>query len=532
MKKTIALLLAVIMMTSAFSSCGSDDGNVDNLEYPVFKKPTYMIYYGEVDDSVVENAQKYDIAILHPRQGDLTRKQVKEIQSAGTKVLGYIAVGEDLRTAGKTAAEMLGDERFTGDGTGPKVDSRAEDETSLASADIKGITSPGGSGFASYYLDDNDRDGKPDFNPYFTCAYTNIGDPNWYDVLDNMKFDGDDNVPGIKEILTEDYGRGLGCDGLFLDTVDTCAPNGYTSDEDPGKTRFEWTAPGVNDFLERVRKNYPDKLICQNRGLFFFNHLLEHYKYSTRTNLDYLFFESYMLDSNPTQLFNEGFFADNKYNQLPKLSVEANRPDGFTVLSLGYAEGPEEYGLKKALNGKKGSGLAILREEIAEAENIAGFSHYITNANLTMINDFVLDNRITNDDEEPAWSSVYNNSTVWPPHEPEPRIGICSAEATKGGAIVTWDVALDKTGVTYVLYYKDTPFDFEADPELNNSKKMILEPTVSDEYEQGQYDAIPYRAEISGLESGKTYYMVIRAVDKSEEHNKEKNTVFQTVTPD
>ena len=530
MKKWTALFLAVMMMTSILGSCGSDEEEFA-IELPVVKKPTYMIYYGVVDEDVVENAKQYDIAILHPRQGDLKRKQVEEIQSAGTKVLGYIAVGEDLRTAGMTAADLLADERFTGDGSGPKVDARAEGETSLAAADIKGVTSPGGSGFASYYLDDNDKDGKPDFNPYFTCAYTNIGDPAWYDVLDGMQFDGDDNVPGIREILTTDFGRGLGCDGLFLDTVDTCAPDSYTSDDDPGKTRFEWTAPGVKDFVARIKQNYPEKLICQNRGLFFYNHLLEHYQYSPREKVDYLFFESYMLDSNSSQLFNEGFFADNKFNQLPKLSVEASRADGFTVLSLGYAEGPGKYGLKKALEGKMGVGLAILREDIAEAENTAGFSHYITNANLTQLNDFVLKNRIETDEDEPVWSSVYNNSTEWPPHEPEPRVGICAALPAKGGATVYWDVALDKTGVSYVLFYSEKPFDFAADPELKKVKKILLSPTITPEYEQGQYDALPYQAEVDGLESGKEYYLVIRAFDKSENHNGERNTVYLTVTP-
>ena len=98
MKRITAILLVVIMMTSVLSSCGSDEkGNV--IDIPVVKKPTYMIYYGEVNEAVVENAKQYDLAILHPRQGNLTREQVEEIQSTGTKVLGYIAIGEDLRTA-------------------------------------------------------------------------------------------------------------------------------------------------------------------------------------------------------------------------------------------------------------------------------------------------------------------------------------------------------------------------------------------------------------------------------------------------
>ena len=526
--KKAFVFVAVVMMLSTLVSCCNIE---DEIEIPVVKKPTYMIYYGVVDETVIANAVKYDIAILHPRQGNITRDQVAEIQSAGTKVLGYIAVGEDLRTAGKTPGEMLNDERFIGDGSGPRIDPRDEGNLSLSNISVSGSDSPGGAGYASYYLDDNDHDGKPDVNPYFTCAYTNIGDPAWYDVLNNMLIDGQDNVPGMKEILTTEYGRGLGCDGLFLDTVDTCAPNGYTSDDNPGKTRFEWTAVGVPDFMARIKAEYPDKLICQNRGLFFYNHLLEHYRYSPRASVDYLFFESYMLDSNPSALYNEGFFADNKYNQLPKLAVEASRPDGFTVLSLGYAEGPEEYELQSTLSGSSEAGLDVLKQDIWEADDIAGFSHYITNGQLTMLNDFVLHNRDEEDETPPVWSSVYNHSTEWPPHETEPRVGICAAESIEGGARVFWDVALDKTGVVYVLYYQDKSLDFAADPDLNGAEKMILTPTVTEEYQQGQSDAYPYSAEITGLESGKKYYMVIRAVDQSERHNTEMNTVYQTVIP-
>ena len=530
MKKT-AFLLAVMIMLSILGSCGDKDSAGKELSIPVVEKPTYMIYYGVVNEEVVMNAMKYDVVILHPRQGNLTRKNVERIQSGGTKVLGYIAVGEDLRTAGKTPEEMKEDPRFKGDGTGPRVDSRAEGVTSLSAATKQGASSPGGSGFASYYLDDNDRDGMPDFNPNFLCAYTNIGDPAWYEVLDNMLIDGEDNVPGIREILTTDYGRGLGCDGLFLDTVDTCAPNSFTTDDNPARTRFEWTAVGAADFMARIRENYPDKLICQNRGLFFFNHLLEHYRYSTRSSIDYLFFESYMLDSSAEAAYNEGFFADNKHNQMPKLAVEASMPDGFTVLSLGYAEGPEELRLADALIGKNVKGKDLLLQDLEEADEKAGFSHYIANGQLTSINDFVLINRNPEDDNPPVWSSVYNNSTEWPPHEPEPRTGIGEVKPLEGGAEVYWDVALDKTGVSYVLYYQKKPFDFETDPTLEGAEKMLLTPEISEEYARGTADAYPYKAEITGLESGQEYYLLIRAVDRSQKHNMEQNTVNQMVIP-
>jgi len=35
--------------------------------------------------------------------------------------LGYISIGEDLRTLGITSEQMLKDKRFKGDGTGPRV---------------------------------------------------------------------------------------------------------------------------------------------------------------------------------------------------------------------------------------------------------------------------------------------------------------------------------------------------------------------------------------------------------------------------
>lgn len=525
MKKR-ALFMAAVLSLSLLNGCAAEGD--EPLEYPVTEKPTYMIYYGAVDDAVIENAKQYDIAVLHPRQGYLTREQVAEIQTAGTKVLGYIAVGEDLRTAGMTPEEMLADARFVGDGSGPRVDPRGEGETSLENAFVAGSDSPGGSGYASYYLDDNDHDGKPDMNPYFTCAYTNIGDPAWYDVLDQMTIDGEDKVPGIREILSDDYGRGLNCDGLFLDTIDTCAPNAYTTDDDIGRTRFEWTAVGVNDLISRIKAEYPGVLICQNRGLFFYNHLLEHYQYAPRESIDYLFFESYMLDSNPAQLYNEGFFADNKHNLVPRLAVEGGRPDGFTVLSLGYAEGPEEYNLAETLLGNASDGLEVLQTDLREADDLAGFSHYITNGQLTALNDFVLHHRTEDDTQPPVWSSTYNNSTEWPPHEPEPRVGIGAAESAVGGVTVSWDVALDKNGVVYTLYYQDTPFDFAADPDLLKAKKYLLEPEITEAYEQGDAQAYPYQATVTGLERGKSYYFVIRAVDTSGHHNEEKNTVYLT----
>lgn len=82
------------------------------------------------------------------------------------------------------------------------------------------------------------------------------------------------------------YGRGLGCDGVFLDTIDTAAPNTYTSTASSNESKFEWTAPGFSAFIQHVRQAYPDRLILQNRGLFFFDPQYPHYAFTPRGNID------------------------------------------------------------------------------------------------------------------------------------------------------------------------------------------------------------------------------------------------------
>lgn len=492
-------------------------------------RPSYMIYYGQLDGPIIERAKRYDIVILHPKYGDITREQVAEIQSAGTLVLGYLSVGEDLRTAGMTPEEMLLDPRFIGDGKGPRVDPREPGTVSLEQDGYFGDASPAGLGYASYYLDDNDHDGRPDFNPYFSCAYTNIGDPRWYAQLREMTLDGGDGIAGIRELLTESFGRGLGCDGLFLDTIDTCAPNSYTDDAYPGKTRFEWTAPGVGRFMGQLKAEYPDKYILQNRGLFFYNYQLPHFDYSPRRYVDLLLFESYMLDSTSARLYTDLFFCDNRNIYAPKLAAEAERPDGFQILSLGYAEGPRWFHLKETLTGRAEDGLAVLLRDLEEAQDIAGFSHYITDASLTLANDFVLERRREEDRQPPVWSSVHNPDLY---SSPVPQVGIGETETVKGGLMVRWDVAVDASGVGYTLYYQREPFDFEKDPDLTKAQKLTLTPETGSGYRYGAGpDTWPYQQKITGLEAGETYYLVIRASDGSPAGNEEKNTVVLTGVP-
>lgn len=233
----------------------------------------HLLNYGTWSDAELAIAKTYDVVVVDPADG-VTRALVQSIQGGtgpGDRVivLCYLSIGEDIRTADRTDAQLATDARFKGDGTGPRMDPRGPyaDGESLTGIDPLGLPSNGGTGYASYYLDDvsvrngagNVGDGIPDRNGNFGGAFVNAGDPKWFDALQEMRLDGVDRVAGLREILTTTYGRGLGCDGLFLDTIDTAAPNfslGYA--EGPASEMAEATlvggsTVGTASLLEDVR---------------------------------------------------------------------------------------------------------------------------------------------------------------------------------------------------------------------------------------------------------------------------------------
>ncbi|MBK8977045.1 MAG: hypothetical protein IPM29_14110 [Planctomycetes bacterium] len=510
-----------------------------------------MIHYGSFDAPTLELARQHDLVVLHPVNAGIDRTIVESIQQGvdpddpadDVLVLGYVSVGEDLRTIWVDDQQMLQDSRFVGDGSGPRVDPRGPDADGgrLTGLDPLGLPSPGGSGYASYYLDDNsvDRDpnrlgdGLPDRNANFGGCFVNAGDPTWFTVLDQMTVDGPDHVTGMREALTTDYGRGLGCDGLFLDTIDTCAPNYYTDSSSDNQSEFEWTAAGFTAFMRRLRATYPRSVILQNRGLFFYDPRQPHYEVSPRGAVDYVKFESFRLDSSSAHEFHPYFFPDNKYNVAPKLMAEAQREDGFTVLSLGYAEGPPGSMDHATLLGQSTVGRASLLLDIVETEDLLGFRHYITDASVTLANTFVHDHRSGPDTSPPVWSSTYNaNVPPWPdpPGAPTPRVGIQRADAGDGEATVHWDVATDRGRVGYVAYVQASMFDFDGDPSLSAARRFALTPRVganyASSYGPGTY---AFQDTIPGLTNGMQFWICIRAHD--EDGNEDDNRTFATATP-
>lgn len=482
---------------------------------PGFDSSTpYLIHYGNWTPALVTAARNdYKMVILHP-SSNITPTDIATIRSgpdqiAGTaddvKVLGYISVGEDDRP----------DAPFVGDGNGPRVDPRASYSSPLDEIlDPLGNPSPGGTGYASYYLDDQDADGLPDQNSTFGGYYVNPGDPAWYEIL-KSKTKAVDGRAGIQELLTTTHGAGYGCDGLFLDTLDTPAPNSF------GATLYEWTAEAYQTLVKSISDDNPSKLLLANRGVFFYNPNLKTYAYTLRPYINLLMFESYYTDSSGSGAAS-AYFDDNKFNYAPKLNAEANRPDGFTVIGLGYTTA--------------GESAALIAQDFIENQRDQGWMLYRTNPALdaTPFNtQSAAWNAANPDVSAPIWNStaatIADSDPETPGNQPPtPRIGIQQVAPISGGAVVRWDIANDQTGpVKYNLYYTtDSAMNFTTATKIPN-----ISPAIPQNYASGTgAGRFPYEYALTGLADETPYLFAIRAEDAL--GNEDTNTVALPLIPE
>ncbi len=573
LRRTTALLAALWLLVVGGCGKGTVDGSVPPPSKPVIsvdpnlgldvramaaRATSYAIHYGALDDAAIEVLKRYPLVIVHPYNADADRNQIWRIKQGGNPadpgdnpvVLCYISIGEDTRTYGLSDDALRKDPRFVGNGTGPSIDPRGAGASGTALTGLNPLGAPTNGGFASYFLNDNavrckgGADKIPDINTNFLTRFVNAGDPAWYDTLSTMVMQHTTHTPpGLQELLGTSLGRGFGCDGLFLDTVDTAAPNKYTVCESGNQTASEWTAAGFAAFMRRLRAEFPTRVILQNRGLFYFDPRTPQYQVSARGVIDLGFFESYRLDNDVKAEY--VYFHDNKYNVAPKLMAEANRPDGFKVLSLGYASGFNSLGQDvpkpnidlQTLLGRSTFGYQELVTDFQEAHSV-GFRHYLTSASVDLPNDFVKTHAEYSDLLPPVWSSTFN-ATYNPPGPPAPRIGIQKVVASSSGAVtVSWDVALDMHKVSYLLYYTQEGFDFNADPRLTRATRVPLSASIGTGYDQvwqagdpamALGAVYPFQATISGLTPGVVYSFLVRAIDSL--GNEDSNQIVLTVTP-
>jgi len=465
----------------------------------------YLIYYGNWNAGLVDYARtNYHLVILHPAS-NITSNQIAAIKRgrdniAGTAddglVLAYLSVGEDDRAGAP----------FAGDGQGPRVDPRASDSDPLSSiTNALGTSSAGGTHYASYYLNSrNNQNGVPDQNPNFGSYYVNAGAPAWWSVLKSMA-KATSGQAGLDEILSTNVGNAYNCDGLFLDTVDTAAPNTWG-------TAYEWTAPAMQGLIQRIHTNYPGKLLMANRGLFFFDPSLKTYPYTIRPYVDMVMFESYYSDSSSNNV--SPFFPDNKYDFAPKLNAEAGRPDGFNVFVVDYDHTPPQS-------------QATVNQDYLECMGIQGWPLYRTNPSLNeSFNTNAAAWLATNvDTQAPVWDSTAAQG----PTPPAPRVGVQEVVAGDRSATVYWDVARDQTvPVRYNIYYSaGGPMNFATATKLPQ-----VSPGLPANYGLGTGPgSYPYSCTVTGLQNGLTYFFAVRAEDSSSPPHEDTNAVSIAVVP-
>lgn len=465
----------------------------------------YLIYYGNWTTAQVNYARtNYHLVILHPAS-NITSNQIATIRSGkdgilGTaddvKVLAYLSIGEDDQNGAPVA----------GDRMGPRVDPRASDSDPLSSiTNALGLPSVGGTNYASYYLNaKTNQTGVPDENANWGSYYVNAGAPAWWDMLQTMK-KSVNGQSGLQEILSTNYGNALNCDGVFLDTIDTAAPNTWG-------TPYEWTAPGMQALIERIHTNYPGKLLMANRGLFFFDPNVKTYPYNIRPFVDMVMFESYYSDSSTNEVSLS--FPDNEYDFAPKLNAEAGRPDGFNLFVVDYDHTPPQP-------------AAIVNQDYVESMGIQGWPLYRTNPDLDeALNTNSAAWLATNVDMQPP---VWDSTAATGPTEPAPRVGVQEVVAGDGSATVYWDVARDQTVPVYYNIYYSTggTVNFATATKLSHVPPEI---PANYNYPTGTGPGIfPYCYTVTGLQNGMTYSFAIRAEDSCNPVHEDTNTVSITV---
>jgi hypothetical protein len=485
----------------AHAALGGENGPVAGLN----TSTPYLIYYGNWNSSQVDYARtNYHLVILHPAS-NITSNEIATIKRgadniAGTAddvlVLAYLSLGEDDRAGAP----------FVGDGLGPRVDPRASESDSLSSiTNAIGLPSSGGTGYASYYLNAQDsQTGIPDEDASFGSYYVNAGAPAWWEVIKSMTI-ASSGQAGLDEILTSNVGKAYNFDGVFLDTLDTAAPDAWGLD-------YEWTSPGMQAVVQRIRTNYAGKLIMGNRGLFYYDSNLITYAYTIRPYVDMVMFESYYSDSGSDPV--SPSFPDNKYDFAPKINAEAGRPDGFTVLVVDYDHTPPQT-------------ATIVDQDYVQCMAVQGWPLYRTNPSLDeALNTNAAAWLATNaDTQPPAWDTTAAQGPTPLP----PRVGVQEVAVGNQNATVYWDVAHDQTEpVRYNVYYAaGAAMNFQT-----AIKMAQVAPSLPASYTLATGPGIyPYAYTISGLTNGMTYFFGVRAQDSATPAHEDTNAVNIAAVP-
>lgn len=204
----------------------------------------FIVYYNhwpKTDDKFYQDmGKRYRLIILNTDDLDLPdssentpenvveyrKRRIRMLRDAGALVFAYLSIGEENIDNSSAA---------TGDRLGP------------CGSDYP--ASCRHNGVASYYIDDGN--GQPAMNSGegFKSLYVNAGNRAWRAIMQER----------ARKIMA------LGCDGLFLDTLDTVGT-------------FKWTSRGMIELLKDLNATTPNIIV--NRGIVLLEQpeLAEDYK--------------------------------------------------------------------------------------------------------------------------------------------------------------------------------------------------------------------------------------------------------------
>jgi hypothetical protein len=250
--------------------------------------------------------QAFDLVILHPDSG-VTVAEVEELQAAGVIVLGYVSIGEEPPGLLYTDT-MSGPVRYEPGGNCCGVENRHCEYND----------------YACYYLDE-DNDGEPDTRQDgpWGSHFVDAASPYWRDKvrLCNKDTMTDCNFYGTDYVLYT-----LGCDGLFLDTVDTASP----------WHQYSYTLDAMADLICTISDWYPDQYAVLNRGIFYADP--SYGANVVRPCINGIVFEGYcsVWDWELKEGRDSPWFEDNRDIWAPKLNGQRALTDGYTVFALDY----------------------------------------------------------------------------------------------------------------------------------------------------------------------------------------------------
>ena len=364
--------------------------NITKLNLPVDSTTDYLCYYGSWDADKIFRAQDFKLVILEP--SNITAAQILQIKKGhdgilGTNddviILGYLSLGED--NSGTRA----------GNGKGPCY---YRYDSSKVVYENKG--------YASWYVDDKDKNGLPDENSNWGSYYVNAGDSLWWQFLKTNPA-GADNTLVVKD-----------CDGLFLDTIDTASPW--------SPWPYRWEVIGMSKLVQWLRQTYPDKYLVANRGLFYFDSTLtQAYANTIRPYIDGDMFESYYLEGD-------------RVTWAKKINKEAQKSDGFKVIALDYFNPTQ---------------TSSITQQIKEVFSY-NWADYISSSSLNEIRYDVF-HRHYFDHNPPTWNS---------------SIGLISALVSNKSVKLSWGALTDQSlPMQFNIYYTTgSTLDISSANELKN----------------------------------------------------------------